>query len=911
MPTVMQDGGEDGTGNGLITGNGPAANHPTDAIGNGVPNLQHATDLSTQVHAHGAANGYGVEEKLNGAENTQNVTSNNPNDQSATENDRAATTTQQNTTTTASTKAEIVDAASLKNIVLRRNIPAESMEDELSVVHSMWEMAAVFDFFNLFRQELKLTRSFGVEELEHVLITSPGDGGLLADVHVDLMRGISPKNEVTVANWQVHLANKIKFHWRNLYDGTPCPFKPDKYLEALEYAELPTPYRVKALHFLCCIRADREDIQARMAEAEREKFPEEIAVAEAALEAARQKSLRGTRAALSLSKEESYLLNRAAANKGPLETVDDFRREPTGIDSHGTCFYYFPQIDGPDANPAKFRLYQDIPAEKIDDETKDKLQSIEAANEAAAAHERELREAKMSKKRRERALRKMPLVKADLELCDPPSQGSWSLVASNIEELIEVGEVLTAGNENEKGKEKEKERGVKEEPEAEDAMDDSIALGRLILDQIVPQIKESLEAEQRRQRAAERVRSKLGGISGVSRHGSYGTSFPTEGGVGVAGRSRRERRTVNYAFPDYDDVLKSAIRGKKRSVSPDEVQGSRRSLRGGVSYRSMVDGTGADARLRRGRSAVSEADQEQNMSYLDERALRMAARARQVEKEEAERPSSVGQQQEEFVSVEDRQMEGHEQRQEDMAEVGELGEGRRRKKRRPAGDFVYYDDNEDIDDGGGRGSRAGAARRAAKSHGPEQEPGLTQSLIEQQQRMNVDLIRAMTGKHGMSQFPSATVPPGYTIPDHIAPPSNSSVVCSGMNIQPMALPDHQRYAAALQALQRGVMLQQQQHLQQYPQYQQYHPFPQYRPQFQAQFQQQYQNQLYSRDAIGQHPLVSTLYPPRGPPVSDSGRPPFFQDQFAAASDNRDGNNAGNVSSAIDGAAYTVPQRREG
>lgn len=44
-------------------------------------------------------------------------------------------------------------------------------------------------------------------------------------------------------------------------DGSPSPFKPDKYYEASTYATLPTAQRVRALNFLCCVRADKEDIQ--------------------------------------------------------------------------------------------------------------------------------------------------------------------------------------------------------------------------------------------------------------------------------------------------------------------------------------------------------------------------------------------------------------------------------------------------------------------------------------------------------------------------------------------------------------------------------------------------------------------------------------------------------------------------
>ena len=95
------------------------------------------------------------------------------------------------------------------------------------------------------------------------------------------MRGISPKQEVPRDAWTVHLANKIKYHWRPLLsEPSPahpvlllvpcpppptssrfpptyihthtrthahtraagslhCPFKPDKYFEAYTYARLP------------------------------------------------------------------------------------------------------------------------------------------------------------------------------------------------------------------------------------------------------------------------------------------------------------------------------------------------------------------------------------------------------------------------------------------------------------------------------------------------------------------------------------------------------------------------------------------------------------------------------------------------------------------------------------------------
>jgi len=38
--------------------------------------------------------------------------------------------------------------------------------------------------FRRCRPQIKLSREFGADELERVLVTSAGDGGLLADVHI-------------------------------------------------------------------------------------------------------------------------------------------------------------------------------------------------------------------------------------------------------------------------------------------------------------------------------------------------------------------------------------------------------------------------------------------------------------------------------------------------------------------------------------------------------------------------------------------------------------------------------------------------------------------------------------------------------------------------------------------------------
>jgi len=506
---------------------------------------------------------------------------------------------------------EIVIAAyaSPANVVLQRDfLTAEAIDAEIKALQGMWEMASILDFFHLFRKQLKLTRHFAASELERVLVTSPGDTGLLADVHIDLMRGISPKNEISTANWQIHLANKIKFHWRNLNDGTVCPFKPEKYLEAISYAELPAAYRVRALHFLCCIRLDREDIGLRMFEAERPKTEAEMAEIEAAQEAARLRASRSTRS--------SRVTTEDSIETELLDTLDTFRREPTGFDSSGAAYYYFDHVE-----TTGFRVYKEIvvdpnkkSAHKDKDNTTnndddDDLSPEDLEREAA---ERAAAESKMGRKRRERALRKMPLVKSKYALRDHPKPKPWKLVANTLEELVALGEGLAFG---------------------EASLEADKTLGQLILEEFVPQLQEKAEAEEKKRRAAERVRSRLGvgndrgqggggGDSYYGRDSNGGGSNTAGGGTGggdknaavggVNGRSRRARTQVNYAFNEYDLMLKSAIRRSQKGGRDDSPSGlvdqdggggggGRRSRRGG----SPVILTGEEAAmlgLRRGRS---------------------------------------------------------------------------------------------------------------------------------------------------------------------------------------------------------------------------------------------------------------------------------------------------------------------
>ena len=118
------------------------------------------------------------------------------------------------------------------------------------------------------RSQLKLKVQFSAAELERELVLGLGDAGLLAELHAEILKGISPKSggageargaawqsavdtsrsrglllantlpaapprpspprpdpDVAPSNWQVHLGNKLRYHWKTTLAGGECPFK--------------------------------------------------------------------------------------------------------------------------------------------------------------------------------------------------------------------------------------------------------------------------------------------------------------------------------------------------------------------------------------------------------------------------------------------------------------------------------------------------------------------------------------------------------------------------------------------------------------------------------------------------------------------------------------------------------------
>lgn len=139
-----------------------------------------------------------------------------------------------------------------------------------------------------------------------------------------------------------------------------------------------------------------------------------------------------------------------------LDTIETFKRQPTGIDSNGAAYYYFDMLE-----TSGFRLYKEVPAA-----TQIILNNTSSEDEDDAID---------------------LTADGEYQLPEGPQKGTWEVVADTLEELEAEGQRLL-----ESTKKADKE------------------LGRTILEEFVVQIKEREEAEERKRKAEERVKARLG-----------------------------------------------------------------------------------------------------------------------------------------------------------------------------------------------------------------------------------------------------------------------------------------------------------------------------------------------------------------------------------------------------------------
>ncbi|KAL8091727.1 DDT domain-containing protein DDR4-like isoform X2 [Apium graveolens] len=126
-------------------------------------------------------------------------------------------------------------------------------------IRSMWELASILDFLNVFRPLLNIKAEFSVEEFETALITP---NNTLADIHIPLLRAIPPITRMALGQntWITVLCRKLRDWWHWVAEGE-LPIVASHGAEIEAYNTLDPGVRVFILKALCDIRVEQEDIR--------------------------------------------------------------------------------------------------------------------------------------------------------------------------------------------------------------------------------------------------------------------------------------------------------------------------------------------------------------------------------------------------------------------------------------------------------------------------------------------------------------------------------------------------------------------------------------------------------------------------------------------------------------------------
>ncbi|KAI3736756.1 hypothetical protein L2E82_26741 [Cichorium intybus] len=127
-------------------------------------------------------------------------------------------------------------------------------------IRSMWELASILNFFNVFRPLLNIKVEFSVEEFETALITP---NGTLGDIHIPLLKAIPPVTRMALGRntWVTVLCRKIRDWWHWVAEGE-LPIVASHGAEIETYNTLDPAVRVIILKALCDIRVEQEDIRS-------------------------------------------------------------------------------------------------------------------------------------------------------------------------------------------------------------------------------------------------------------------------------------------------------------------------------------------------------------------------------------------------------------------------------------------------------------------------------------------------------------------------------------------------------------------------------------------------------------------------------------------------------------------------
>ncbi|KAL0335674.1 UNVERIFIED_CONTAM: DDT domain-containing protein DDR4 [Sesamum radiatum] len=126
-------------------------------------------------------------------------------------------------------------------------------------IRSMWQLASILNFLNIFRPLLNIKVEFSAEEFETALITP---NNTLADIHMPLLKAIPPVTRMALghATWITVLCRKLKDWWHWVAEGD-LPIVASHGTEVEVYNALDPGVRVVILKALCDIRVEQEDIR--------------------------------------------------------------------------------------------------------------------------------------------------------------------------------------------------------------------------------------------------------------------------------------------------------------------------------------------------------------------------------------------------------------------------------------------------------------------------------------------------------------------------------------------------------------------------------------------------------------------------------------------------------------------------
>ncbi|KAM0018872.1 putative transcription factor & chromatin remodeling DDT family [Helianthus debilis subsp. tardiflorus] len=127
-------------------------------------------------------------------------------------------------------------------------------------IRSMWELASILNFLNVFRPLLNIKAEFSVEELETALITP---NNTLGEIHIPLLKAIPPVTRMALGQntWVTVLCRKLRDWWHWVSEGE-LPIVASHGTEIETYKTLDPGVRVVILKALCDIRVEQEDIRS-------------------------------------------------------------------------------------------------------------------------------------------------------------------------------------------------------------------------------------------------------------------------------------------------------------------------------------------------------------------------------------------------------------------------------------------------------------------------------------------------------------------------------------------------------------------------------------------------------------------------------------------------------------------------